>query len=233
MALDDELRDLDPVDLMDAEAARIEAHYAQLPADDWSRPSRCELWTLRDLMAHLASTEEYHRACLDGRVSKLLQELTDRGATTVAEFNAMGIEAVAGVPDQELLRAWSVADAETRRRFRERGDGEVDTSVGSYPARWQAFHLASELAIHADDAFVPVPAEDRAARDDWRARFSRFALIEAKPELSAEGMDGRTRVSGEGVDVALDDADLIEVVAGRAAGSGVDEEVQRALSTMP
>jgi hypothetical protein len=27
----------------------------------------------------------------------------------------------------------------------------VDTSVGDYPCRWQAFHVAAELATHADD----------------------------------------------------------------------------------
>jgi uncharacterized protein (TIGR03083 family) len=54
VAIDAELRELDPVDLMGAEAARIEAHVAALPAADWLRPSRCEGWTVRDVVAHLA-----------------------------------------------------------------------------------------------------------------------------------------------------------------------------------
>ena len=39
---------LDPYDLMAAEGARINAHFAALDdaAAEWQRPSRCEGWTL-------------------------------------------------------------------------------------------------------------------------------------------------------------------------------------------
>lgn len=201
MPSDDELAGLDPVELMDQEAARIEAHLSGLPPADWLRPSRCDGWTVRDLLAHLAASERYHHACLDGEVSALMQEMGARGATDIAAFNALGIADTSGVPDDELLQQWSRADADTRRRFRERGDGEVDTSVGQYPARWQAFHLAGELAVHADDLFVPVPDSDRADRLDWRVRFSRFALVESKPDVTVEASAGRTRVVGGDLEV--------------------------------
>ena len=158
MAIDDELQGLDPVDLMGAEAARIEAHVAALRPADWLRPSRCEGWTVRDVVAHLAASETYHRACLDGEVSALFEGMAADGIDSVDAFNAAGIARFAGVADDEVLRQFVADDADTRRRFRERGDGEVDTSVGLYPARWQAFHLAGELATHADDIFVTVPA---------------------------------------------------------------------------
>ena len=32
----------------------------------------------------------------------------------------------------------------------------MDSSIGDYPGRWQAFHVAAELASHADDVGVPV-----------------------------------------------------------------------------
>ena len=32
----------------------------------------------------------------------------------------------------------------------------VDTSTGDYPCRWQAVHVAAELATHADDIGVPI-----------------------------------------------------------------------------
>jgi uncharacterized protein (TIGR03083 family) len=233
MAIDDSLRGLDPVNLMDAEAARLEAHFGGLEAAAWGRPSRCEGWTTRDVLAHLAATEAYHHACLDGTVAELLQEMIERGATTVGEFNAVGIAGLDGASNDELLRTWARENAETRRRFRERGDGEVDTSVGLYPARWQAFHLAGELAVHADDVFVPVPGADRAARRDWRTRFSRFVLLEAKPDISTESEGGRTRVTGDGIDAELDDDDFVEAVAGRSDPSRVGDDVRRLLSTMP
>jgi uncharacterized protein (TIGR03083 family) len=218
---------------MDAEAARIEAHYVQLPADGWTSPSRCDGWTVRDLLKHLVATETYHHACLDGRVAALLEELVGRGATSVAEFNALGIADLDGVGDDELIERFRRDDAETRRRFRERGDGEVDTSVGMYPARWQAFHLAGELATHADDAFVAVPEGDRAARLDWRTRFSCFVLAEAQPDLRTERGDGRVRVTGEGLDADLADDDFVQIVAGRDPASAVPADVRARLSQMP
>jgi uncharacterized protein (TIGR03083 family) len=233
VVIDAELQGLDPVDLMGVEAARIEAHVAALPADDWLRPSRCEGWTVRDVVAHLAASETYHRACLDGEVGALFERMAANGLDSVDAFNAYGIAGFAGVADEEVLRHFVADDADTRRRFRERGDGEVDTSVGLYPARWQAFHLAGELATHADDIFVTVAAEDTADRLDWRARFSRFALREAKPDLVLEVDEAGTRVRGDGIDIELGDDDLVAVVAARGGSQHLTPDVCAALSTMP
>jgi uncharacterized protein (TIGR03083 family) len=232
MPIDDELQGLDPLRLMAAEAGRIEAYVSALPAEGWIRPSRCAGWTVRDLVAHLAASEDYHRACLDGRVGEFLGEVAARGATSVDDFNAIGIADLEGVPDAQLLQRFVDDDARTRRGFADRGDAQVDTSVGAYPARWQAFHLAGELATHADDLFVPVPTDDAGARTDWRARFSRFSLREAKSDLEIEVVDGATRVRGEGLDLELTDRDLVETVAARA-DDRVPAAVRAALSTMP
>jgi uncharacterized protein (TIGR03083 family) len=233
MPSDHELMGLDPVDLMDQEAARIEAYLSTLPPAEWSRPSRCEGWTVRDVVAHLAASERYFHACLDGQVSALMEEMGARGATDVAGFNALGIADLGDVANEALVQQWSQDNARTRQGFRERGDGEVDSSVGAYPSRWQAFHLAGELATHADDIFVPVPEGDLDERDGWRARFSRFALEETKPDLTVEVVDGRTRVVGDGVEVEVDDRDLVEAVAGRDPVAPLDASTRAALSTMP
>ena len=218
---------------MAAEAGRIEQHVAALPDAEWLLPSRCAGWSVRNVVAHLAASEAYHCACLDGRVGALFQEMEANGVTSVDGFNAAGIARFDGVADAEVLRQFVADDEDTRRRFRERGDGDVDTSVGLYPARWQAFHLAGELATHADDIFVTVPAEEVAARRDWRTRFSRFSLREARPDLVLEVEHGRTRVRGEGIDVELDDDGLVAAVSGRGAAQRVPPGVCAVLSTMP
>jgi hypothetical protein len=151
----------------------------------------------------------------------------------VPAFNTVGIAAFDGVADAEVLRTFVDDDAETRRRFHERGDGDVDSMVGAYPARWQAFHLAGELATHADDVFAPVGADEAAARLTWRARFSRFALQEARPDFVIEVVDDCTRVRRDGLDVVLDDDDLVAAVAGRADGTRLPDEIRTVLSTMP
>src|SRR4051812_46946979 len=69
---DDELEGLDPTALMEAEARRIERFLTDSPPEVWQRASRCEGWTVRDVLAHLAASEEYYHACLDGRVQELM-----------------------------------------------------------------------------------------------------------------------------------------------------------------
>ena len=233
MTDDAELAGLDPFDLLDREAARIEDHLAVLPEAEWSRQSRCALWSVRDVLAHLTDAENYHRACLDGRVSEFIAEMEAQGGHDIASANAVAIAALAGRTPQDLLSEWSDSNAETRRRFRERGDGRIDTSVGDYPCRWQAFHVAGELAIHADDMFVPVSSAESAERLAWRARFSRFALAEDKPRVTIVVEEGRTRVRGDGIEVVVDDNEFVEGVAGRLTETALDPAAVALLNTMP
>lgn len=234
MTDDQELAGLDPFDLLDGEAARIDAFLSALPNEGWGRPTRCEGWTVRDLLGHLVSGENYYGACLDGTVAQFMTAMGERGATDLDSANALGVADYADRGPAELLAEWRTANAETRRRFRERGDGTVDTSVGDYPNRWQAFHVASELATHADDMDVPETVEERDGRRAWRARFSRFALAETRPELSIAVTDARTRVSVGTTEVELDDDQLIEAVAARLdESSGLDSAALSMLSTMP
>ncbi len=213
------LEGLDPHDAWDREAARIEAHLAGQADDDpaWARPSRCAGWSVRDVLAHLLAGEDYHAACLAGGVEEFLGSLSARGATDLAGFNDLGIRALADRSPSQLLEVWRTRDAQSREGFRSRGDGTVDTSVGDYPARWQAFHVATELAVHADDIAVPDDASDRAVRRAWRLPFARFALNEVHTELSAEVTSpGRVRVQGDGLDVELDDDTFLLAVDGRS-----------------
>jgi uncharacterized protein (TIGR03083 family) len=228
MAGERHLDGLDACDVWDAEAQRLVAHLASLPDDDptWHAQSRCADWTVRDVLAHLVGEQSYFAACLSGTVSDLMAEMGSRGATDLTSFNAIGIADQDGKPPSQLLAEWRAADATARAGFADRGDGTVDTSVGEYPARWQAFHLASEVATHADDVFVPDPhTADRLA---WRVPFSRFGLLESKPDLQVEPADGGTRVTGDGIDAVLDDETFVEAVAGR-----VDDPALAALSTSP
>jgi len=231
---DHELAGLDPFDLLDGEVARLAAFFSDLPAEGWARASRCAGWTVRDVLGHLAAAEEYHVACLDGTVAELLRRYGQRGVTDVDGFNALGIADRADRAPEDLLREWTTASAESRRRFRERGDGTVDTSVGPYPCRWQAFHVASELATHADDVGVPGTDQEHDERRRWRARFSRFALAEAKPELAVDVVGERTEVSDGMTAVDLDDDELIEAVAARLDDtSRLGPSARKMLSTMP
>jgi len=126
----------------------------------WKRASRCAGWTVRDVLGHLTASEDYHRACLDGTVAAFLAGFAERGGTDLDSVNALGVAGYADLSPAQVLARWRAASADNRRRFRERGDGVVDTSIGDYPCRWQAIHVAAELATHADDIGVPVAGQD-------------------------------------------------------------------------
>ena len=164
---------------------------------------------------HLAAAEDYHRACLDGTVAAFLASFAERGGTDLDSVNALGVADYAALSPAQALARWRAASASNRRRFRERGDGVVDTSIGDYPCRWQAVHVAAELATHADDIGVPVAPGEQAERPAWRARYSRFALAEAKLQLEIRQAGARTAVTGGPATVELDDDELIEAVMGR------------------
>lgn len=157
-----------------------------------------------------------------------------QGLSDLDGWNEAGIRAYDGRSEADVLDEWRTSNAETRRGFRERDELEIDSSIGAYPARLQAFHVAQELATHADDVGVPVTEAERVSRRSWRARVSRFALSELKPELRIDVAGDFTMVRGAAASVTLDEDDLIAAVAGRLRPGGRADAAARALlSTMP
>jgi uncharacterized protein (TIGR03083 family) len=229
MVDDADLHGLDPYDLMDSEAARLERFFVGLDAQAWSRPSRCAGWSVRDVLAHLLSSEQYNAACLDGGVTDFLAAIGARGATDLPSANELGIRELDDRSTTQLIDEWRAANVQTRNGFRARDGADVDSSVGAYPARWQAFHLAFELAVHADDVGVPVPAQESAARAAWQAQFGRFALKELNADLEIKAGNGTTQVRGEGIDAELPDAVFVQAVAARLGDDGPLDAGQRAL----
>ena len=228
----DHLAGLEPYGELGFEAARLEAFFESLADADWERPSRCEGWSTRDMLAHLASAEGYHHACLDDELDAFVQRYVDAGGTDIGSFNEIGIREYDDKAPPEILRTWRAASAETRRRMRERDGGTMTTMVPDYPVRQQAFHVASELATHADDIGVPVSPDEEARRTAWRAPFSRFVLAEESRDVVVEPHDGEHVVRAGGVEARLSDHDFVEAVAGRLPpGHALPDALRAALST--
>src|SRR2546425_9733934 len=134
---------------------------------------------------------------------RLPRECGARGATDLTSANELGIRELDDRSTAQLLDEWRAANTATIEGFRKRDGGNVDSSVGAYPARWQAFHLAFELAVHADDVGVPVTKQEEAARIAWQAQFGRFALKELNKDLEIKAGNGTTQVRGDGIDLEL------------------------------
>ncbi len=135
MTDDHDLAGLDPYDLMATEADRLDRSFTGLDDAAWGRASRCDGWTVRDMLAHLTASEDYNRACLDGTVAAFLATMGERGVTDLESANEVGIRDLDGVATPELLATWRTRAAENREAFRARDGGDVDSSVGAYPAR--------------------------------------------------------------------------------------------------
>ena len=183
---DSHLAGIDPYAAWDREAARLADHLRGRPNDD----AKWEPLGVRGLDDPRRARPPPGRAGVLRRlpvrdVAELMQRFGEQGAIDLDSFNTIGIAVVADRSPSELLAEWIEQDEQNRAGFRDRGDRHVDSSIGDYPGPWQAFHLASELATHADDIDVPDEA-DRAERTAWRAPFSRFAVTESKPHLTVE-----------------------------------------------
>jgi uncharacterized protein (TIGR03083 family) len=227
-----ELTEINPHDLMDEEAARLDSFFSNLDEDGWRARSACQGWTVHDVLSHLAGSEEYNLACLDDTIGPLMEQYGARGVTDMDSFNAIGVSDRADRTHAEVLEEWRAANARTRQGLRAAGDGTISTMVGPYPARWQAWHLASELATHADDIGAPVDEAEAAARLAWRARFSRFALAESKPDIDAAVVPEGTIVTVGGRELTLDDATLVAAVSARLRPGAIDENASSALRAL-
>ena len=211
---------LDPFDIFDTEAARLDRFFSSLDAAGWERPSRCEGWSVRDVLGHLAGEELYNHACLNGTLGDLVETLA-RENVAISEFNDWCVRQRRGVPVEEVMAEWREKNGETRRRMRELGtEAMIDTAAGPYPVGEQTLHYDAEYATHADDIGVPVTPEEAAERTAWRVEVGLFALAEAGSKAEGE------KLLAEG----LPPEDFVAATVGRLPdGHPLDPELTQAL----
>jgi hypothetical protein len=93
--------------------------------------------------------------------------------------------------------------------------------------RLQAWHLAREYAIHADDIEVPVPARSRPGRWRWRIEFGIWAAKEEGEPEDARLEDGTVRLKVAGQVHDLDPETYIAYLTNRP--QQLTDPAQRAL----
>ncbi|MFJ2029053.1 maleylpyruvate isomerase family mycothiol-dependent enzyme [Streptosporangium sp. NPDC087985] len=213
----DPLADLDPFDIFDTEAARLDRHFSRLDDEGWNRPSRCAGWSVRDVLGHLAGEELYNHACLDGDLEGFSATLRREGvADGFNGFNDWCVRRRRDVPVQEVLQEWRRANGETRERMRALGrDAELQTMAGPYPVGLQTFHYGSEYATHADDVGAPVPDAEADERAWWRAEVAAFVLEEQGSAVQVERTAEQIWVHAFGASEQMPVSTFVEATVGR------------------
>ena len=84
----------------------------------WSSPSRCEGWTLSDVVLHLAQTNDLAIASAEGRFAEVVQEFADRivEGLAAAGITSAGECCHARVPHRRFCRAPGAGGTRADRR---------------------------------------------------------------------------------------------------------------------
>ncbi|MFJ8848831.1 TIGR03086 family metal-binding protein [Streptomyces sp. NPDC102437] len=143
-----------------------------VPEDQWSAPTPCTEWTVRDLVAHLTAEQLWVPPLVTGR-------------RTVAE---VGDAFDGDVLGDDPVAAWDRAAAGARRAFEAPGalEGTVNLSYGDSAADSYCAQMVADAVVHAWDLSRAIGADERLP-----ARLVDFADREVGPyakDLSQSGL---------------------------------------------
>jgi uncharacterized protein (TIGR03084 family) len=152
---------------------------------DWERPTRCDGWSVADVVLHLAQTDELAQASAEGRLADAVEALAGGpgGQGNVDDGAAAMVSRERGGPNAELLERWR-ASAAALRAVLAAGDPHrrVDWVAGQLSLRTLTTTRLAECWIHTGDVAgalgVPqIPTDDleHVARLAWRTLPYAFA----------------------------------------------------------
>ena len=164
MVDDQDLAGLDPYDLMASGGGTARCVLRAARRRRLGRSRRAARAGARaTLLAHLAATEDYNQACLDGTVQQFLADVGAKGAVDLAIRERDRHPRVRRPDARADPRRPGARAAPRTATGSARATVATSTAASArIPARWQAFHLAFELATHADDVGVPVTPSEAA-----------------------------------------------------------------------
>jgi uncharacterized protein (TIGR03083 family) len=238
------VEDVPPIDRAEAatlatqENDRTVELLASLGPDDWSRPTDCTGWTVRDLAGHLVGAMEGFSSY--GRLVRMLARSGREARGGVSFVDAMTAiqvrDRASSSTDELVARARAAAPASARFRTR-------------FPAALRKATTKQELLDGTTERWTLAYLLDTIlTRDTWMHRVDLCRAIDRPVELTAEhdgrivadvvaewarrhgrpftldldGPAGGTYVQGEGGDhLRLDAVELCRTLSGRAPGDGL------------
>lgn len=216
-----------------------------LSGADWERPSRCDGWSIADVVLHLAQTNEMAIGSVEGRYRVVLERLTE-GARGTAGSVAAGEASVDAGADLMVANERGMGAAAIRDRWQTSADRlravladcephtRVDWVVGQLSAQTLATTRLAETWIHTGDVASPLGvapvADDRLwhiARLAWRTLPYAFTREGREPgggvAFELRGPDGGTwafHPEGTVVTTVRGDALALCLVAARRLDPG-------------
>lgn len=234
---------------LDEQHAELATLIETLDDDGWSRPTRCEGWTVADVVLHLAQTDELALASVRGRLAEGLRVLAGnaQGGGTVDDGAARMVARERGLANDSLLERWRTGSVALRRAVAAADPHErVDWVVGQLSVQTLTTTRLAESWIHTGDvaeAFGVTPElTDRlehVARLAWRTlpyAFARDGRTLAGPvafELQAPSgaswhfvpdTEPATVIEGSGTELCLVAARRIDPADTSLRGTGPDTD---------
>jgi uncharacterized protein (TIGR03083 family) len=163
------------LDDLRGELWRVEALGQRLHADVWELPSRCDLWTVSDVYAHLAGDFERYLVWLNAARAGESDPPFSRGE--LAADNEIILERYVGLPGPERLRAFELAASEYVNAVAEVDpDMPQGNPLGTITVGEQVVWATVECAIHGWDVATavgmdwPAPSSVDRLAEVWRRR---------------------------------------------------------------
>jgi uncharacterized protein (TIGR03084 family) len=200
----------------------------ELDESDWQRPSRCEGWTVADVVLHVAQTNEMAIASARGRFAEFL--------------TAVGREVGPGAVIRDRYR--SGADELRELLSASNPHSRVEWVAGQLSARTLATTRLAETWIHTGDVaealdvdLAPAPRLHHVARLAWRTLPYAFARddreLHGPVAFNLRGPNGDawdfvpdggvlTTINGDGVELCLVAARRVDPANTSLAGTGPD-----------
>ena len=168
----------DVLEALAAQHAELAGLVDGLDDEGWARPSRCEGWSIADVVLHLAQTDEMALASVQGRLPEALYELTGGlpAAPSIDEGAALMVARDRAAGPAAVYQRWRRSSAAMREAFAACDPGaKVQWVVGELAARTLATTRLAECWIHTGDVadglgVEPAPSDRlwHIARLAWR-----------------------------------------------------------------
>lgn len=219
-----------------AELAELLSLLRTLGDDDWTRPTDCDLWTVKDIVAHLVGWAEHFLSAAESahQLRAGFARRTEFGGDIIAAVNQVQVDDRARLAPAELRAHLE----DVYPRFLRRRDKLALAGVllpfymplfGLTHGRYMlAVIYTRDLLMHRLDIALatgrprPIgPASARLIEDvlrDWTRRRNVDATVVLGPPLQASYVCG----SGRRARIAAEPAELCRVLTGRAAPETVD-----------